>query len=330
MPPDSGEQTKQKGESFFPVSPLLLFPKTHGKFSVFLRQDKDFVLYADQGERFTEENRQRLYDLGVKEVYVLGKQRERFERYVEDNLGNILANEEVPVAERAGIFYDASISIVKNVFSTRLPSSLSRRQFQSIADFVRQSAKFLSAKDVLKSLGSLISHDYKVYRHSVNVFVFTMSILQTYKPSERVLLDTGLGAILHDIGKLHIPKEILDSPIKLSEGNEEIFRTHPVKGVAMCASLPLSVDVINAILFHHERMDGSGYPSGISGEAIPLPVQVLAVANAYETLIAGRPHTKGLTPYQALRVLSEDQKGAFDPEAVKRLVLVLSGADMME
>ena len=177
--------------------------------------------------------------------------------------------------------------------------------------------------------GGLLEHTLSVTR----CCVYLADKYAEYYTDLQPPLDKGLvvaGAILHDIGKLRIPKEILDSPIKLSPNNEAVFRTHPVKGVAMCASLPLSVDVINAILFHHERMDGSGYPSGIAGEAIPLPVRVLALADAYETLIAGRPQTKGLTPYQALRVLSEDRKGAFDPETVKRLVLVLSGADMME
>lgn len=316
----------QAEDQYFKVSPLMLFPETHGNFPVYLRQDGQYVLYAGKSEMFTAQHKARLHEMGMREVFVLKGHRKRYDRYVEENLGAILGNEEVPMAERAQIFYGTSLELVKAALIESLPGSLPKGQLLQIQEFVRQTARFLSRKDALKSIGSLISHDFKVYRHSVNVFVFTTALLQTYDLDEKIMLECGVGAILHDIGKQKIPSDILDKPIGLSKAEAAVYQTHPIRGVAMVANLAVSGEVYNSILFHHERMDGSGYPSGLTGSDIPFLVRLLSVADRYESLVSGKPYREAMTPYQALRVISEREKTGFDAEIVKRLVLVLSGA----
>ncbi len=315
----------EQGKKFFPVSPLLLFPRTSGTFTVWLRQDGEYVLYAGKSEMFTPEHKSRLHDLGVREVFVEEDHRKRFDRYVEEHLGAILASEDLPVAERAGIFYDASLSIVKNLFRTGLPQSLSGKQLREVIDLVRQTVGFLTRKDALRSIGRLISHDYRIYRHSVNVFVYVATILKTYQISEKLLVECGVGALLHDIGKLRVPPEILEKPIGLSKSEQAAYQAHPVLGVAMCANLSVSSEVTNSILLHHERLDGTGYPAGIAGEDVPFLVRVLAVADRYEGLVAGKTWREAMTPFQALRTITEREKGCFDVDVVTRLVQVLSG-----
>lgn len=316
----------QAEDLYFGVSPLMLFPETHGNFPVYLRQDGQYVLYAGKSEMFTGQHKARLHEMGMREIYVLKGHKKRYERYVEENLGAILGNEEMPMAERAQIFYGSSLELVKTALRESLPGSLPKEQLRQIEMFVRQTAKFLSRKDALKSIGSLISHDYKVYRHCVNTFVFTTAVLQTYSLDEKIMLECGVGAILHDIGKQKIPPDILDKPIGLSKAEQAVYQTHPIRGVAMVANLAVSGEVYNSILFHHERMDGTGYPSGLAGSDIPFLVRILSVADRYESLVSGKPYREAMSPYQALRVMSEREKGGFDPEVVKRLVLVLSGA----
>jgi putative nucleotidyltransferase with HDIG domain len=265
-----------------------------------------------------------MYELGVRQVHIMAEHKDRFRRYVQDNLGAVLASDFVPVEERAKVFYDASLSIVRGVFSKRLPKSLSERQFESIANLVKECAGFLSREDAFKHLGGLIRHDYKLYRHSVNVFVFSASLLTTYVIDEKTVFDTGVAAVLHDIGKQQVPKPTLRKDVALSAKEKAEIEKHPVLGVSMCAGVPVSSDVINAILFHHERVDGSGYPSGMGGEDIPFHVRVLSVANAYDNLITNGLQGTPLTPFQALKLLGEDT--GYDHEVVKRLVLMLSDA----
>jgi putative nucleotidyltransferase with HDIG domain len=182
----------------------------------------------------------------------------------------------------------------------------------------------LRREDVFKHLGGLIRHDYKLYRHSVNVFVFSASLLGTYVVDDELILDTGIASVLHDIGKQQVSKEILHKEVALSPKDRAEVEKHPVLGVSMCASVPVSSDVINAILFHHEKLDGSGYPSGMAGDDLPFHVRVISVANAYDNLITHGVQGVPLTPFQALKVLGEDR--GYDHEIVKRLVLMLSDA----
>lgn len=315
-------------DAYFAVSPLMLFPQTQGSFEVYLRQDGEFVLYTRTGELFTAGHKRTMHELGVREVFVLRAQSARFRRYVEENLGAILADEAMPVRERAGIFYDVSVSIVRQAFTRRLPEAMGEAEFARIRRMVRGCVAFLSRSDGLRAVGGLVSHDYKLYRHSINVLVFAMAILQTYEVDEGFLVDCGLAAILHDIGKTTVPREILERSVKLSARDKDILRTHPVRGAALCAGMPLSGDVINVILFHHEKLDGTGYPSGIAADTLPLMVRVVSVADKYENLISGPRWQAGLSPFQALRALSERYKGRYDPEVLRRLVLVLSGAGL--
>lgn len=315
-------------DAYFAVSPLMLFPHTHGNFEVYLRQDGEYVLYTRTGELFTATHKRTMHDLGVREVFVLREQSARFRRYVEENLGAILSNESLPVRERAGIFYDVSVSIVRQAFTRRLPETMSEAEFARIRRLVRGCVGFLSRGDGLRAVGGLVSHDYKVYRHSINVLVFAMAILQTYDLEESFLEECGLGAILHDVGKTGIPRDILERPVKLSARDKEILRTHPVRGAALCAGMPLPGEVVNVILFHHEKLDGTGYPAGIAAQSLPLAVRVVSVADKYENLISGPRWQAGLSPFRALRALSERYKGKYDPDVIRRLVLVLSGAGL--
>jgi putative nucleotidyltransferase with HDIG domain len=315
-------------DAYFAVSPLMLFAHTQGNFEVYLRQDGGFVLYTRTGEQFTPAHKRTMHEAGVREVFVLREQSARFRRYVEENLGAILANEDLPVRERAGIFYDVSVSIVRQAFTRRLPEVMGEAEFARIRRMVRGCTAFLSRGEGLRAVGGLIGHDYKLYRHSINVLVFALAIMRTYEVDEESLVECGLGAILHDIGKTSVPREILERPVKLSPRDKDILRTHPVRGAALCAGMPLSGEVLNVILFHHEKHDGSGYPSGIAAQSLPLMVRVVAVADKYENLISGPRWQAGLSPFLALRALSERYKGKYDPDVIRRLVLVLSGAGL--
>ncbi|THB67646.1 MAG: HD-GYP domain-containing protein [Desulfovibrio sp.] len=309
----------------------MIFPETMGRFSVYLKQGGSYVLYCGPDEPFSEEHRRNLHDNGVEEVFVLSEHKERYHAYVEENLGAILADEGIALKERAKVFYTASVSIVDEVFAKRLPQSLDVKHFNRVAALVRSSARFLSMEQSLKTVASFVSHDYKTYSHCVQVFVYTMAVLSTYEHfTKESIFQCGLGAILHDLGKARIPKSVLNKRGSLTQEERDLVNTHPVQGVAMCTGLPeMGHEAINCVLFHHERMDGSGYPSGLKDEALPLPVRVIGVADVYDAIISNRSYAKAVSPFHALKVMRDEMKGAFDKEVFKRFIGVLSGANIV-
>ena len=330
MNEDDQKNIKASSGYYFPVSPLMLFPNSKGDFGVYLKLDGRFVLYAHPEENFTEEHRKRLYQHGVEEIYILTNQRRQYEEYVEANLGNFLQNSELPLRERSRVFYNASISIVKDTFENRLPGSMEREQFDRIVKFVTTGTKFLLQKGSLKSVAALISHDYQTYSHCIHVFVFATALLQTYDIEEEQLFRLGMGAVLHDIGKTLIPKYVLNKKGQLSRDERDVINTHPLKGASLCTKVPLSHDALNCILFHHEKMDGTGYPAGLQSGDLPLAVKVTTVADVYTALTAERPYARARAPFEALTMMRDEMPGHFDVRILRRLVSVLSEAQVMK
>jgi putative two-component system response regulator len=138
-------------------------------------------------------------------------------------------------------------------------------------------------------------------------------------PSDREILRRG--AILHDIGKICIPDAILDKPGPLTPAEYEIVKQHPINGVSMVKPLDSVRDVIPIIRWHHERMDGQGYPDGLSGDKIPLLARVTAVADVYDALRSERPYRPELSEKECYTILREEAKGGgLDPELVEQFL----------
>jgi putative two-component system response regulator len=126
------------------------------------------------------------------------------------------------------------------------------------------------------------------------------------------------GSLLHDIGKISTPDSILDKPARLTIEEYAIVKQHPAEGVRIVESLRSIKDVIPFIRWHHERMDGSGYPDGLFGGSIPLAVRVLAVADVFDALATVRPYRPALTRAECFRVMRADAAGGgLDPDLVE-------------
>jgi putative two-component system response regulator len=126
------------------------------------------------------------------------------------------------------------------------------------------------------------------------------------------------GSLLHDIGKISTPDNILDKPARLSPAEYQIVKQHPLEGVRIVEPLRSVKEVIPYIRWHHERMDGQGYPDGLFGGSVPLGVRVLAVADVYDALASARPYRPALPVNECLEILRNDAKtGGLDPELVK-------------
>lgn len=126
------------------------------------------------------------------------------------------------------------------------------------------------------------------------------------------------GSLLHDIGKISTPDSILDKPARLTPEEYAVVKRHPAEGVRMVESLRSIRDVIPFIRWHHERMDGTGYPDGLFGGSIPLAVRVLSVADVYDALATERPYRPALAPDECFRIIRADATGGgLDPELVE-------------
>ncbi|GAC1661556.1 MAG: hypothetical protein PVS2B1_19570 [Candidatus Dormibacteraceae bacterium] len=135
----------------------------------------------------------------------------------------------------------------------------------------------------------------------------------------RVLARAGL---MHDIGKLAIPDEILGKRAALDESEWTLMKAHPEMGLSMLGDSQ-SRRALLAVLYHHERLDGSGYPYGLRAEAIPIEARIVAVADTYDALTSNRPYRKARTPWDARRVLLAEAQGRLDERVVSAMFKAL-------
>jgi HD-GYP domain-containing protein (c-di-GMP phosphodiesterase class II) len=152
--------------------------------------------------------------------------------------------------------------------------------------------------------------------HSERVMEISTTIARELGLTEEQIEQVRLCGLLHDIGKIGIIEALLEKPALLSEDEFPPMRLHPEKGVSILTPIEQLHDILPGILYHHERIDGTGYPEGIKGDAIPLEARIIAVADSFDAMVSDRPYKDALTPHQALRELEREAGTQFDARVV--------------
>lgn len=167
----------------------------------------------------------------------------------------------------------------------------------------------------------LRSFDNYTFAHSVNVAVVACNIGFGLGLSENSLEDLVFASLLHDMGKLSVPEEILSKPGRLTPEEFALIKTHPSLSYDLLAErVDVSSYVKNAVLCHHENHDGTGYPNGLSGQSISLLARILHVADVYDALTSARPYKKPYSPLAAIEIMKNGKGTTFDPVIVDSLV----------
>ena len=171
------------------------------------------------------------------------------------------------------------------------------------ADLLRRMSALLEARDPYTH-----GHSRRVARHSERI------ARQLGLPPERVATIRA-AALVHDIGKINVPRSLLTKPDRLTEQEFRLVRRHPGDGAAMVAVLGDS-ELTSTVRSHHERIDGTGYPDGLAGADIPLGARIIAVADTFDAITSTRPYRRPRTHRQALEVLRREAGTQLDADAV--------------
>ena len=169
---------------------------------------------------------------------------------------------------------------------------------------------------VLMILRHFISNDKYTENHSYRVSVYATKIAAAFGLNDERIEDIRAAALLHDIGKLDISRELLYKAARLTEGEYSEVQRHVAKGVAMLEPVGGSLRrVLPIVLSHHDKFDGSGYHS-TRGEEIPIEARIIAVADVYDALTSDRPYRKAMSPYDARETVAKGAGTEFDPKVV--------------
>lgn len=178
--------------------------------------------------------------------------------------------------------------------------------------------------EMVTSLASAIdAKDTYTKGHSSSVSRYAEALARAINLPETEVERIALGALLHDVGKIGIPENVLRKPTHLSDGEWEIMKQHPVIG-AEKVLMPNETlaDLIPMVKYHHEHWDGSGYPDKLKGEEIPFSARIVAIADAYHALISDRPYRKGLSVQRACEILKMGAGIQWDSNLVRQFIQI--------
>jgi putative two-component system response regulator len=180
------------------------------------------------------------------------------------------------------------------------------------------------AKSVMLSLARSIEARHALMNgHSGRMVNYATQLGRSLDLPEEDLHDLRIACLLHDVGKVAVPDEVLLKPGVLNAEETHIVRQHPVIGESICAPLKSLRRILPAIRHHHERMDGSGYPDGLCGYEIPLMARILQIADIYDALITTRPYRNALSREDALETLNREAGyGWLDDSLVRKFAQI--------
>ena len=167
-------------------------------------------------------------------------------------------------------------------------------------------------------ISDLQTYDENTYLHSLSVTVISIAIGTELELNKEQLCNLGVCAMLHDIGKIEIPIEIISKPAKLTKNEYDIVKTHTsLGGSYIVKNKEISNDIYLGVVSHHEKFDGTGYPNGLKKKEIPLFGRIITVSDVYDALTANRPYRTPIKPFEAIEYIMGGAGTSFDYDIVK-------------
>jgi putative nucleotidyltransferase with HDIG domain len=171
--------------------------------------------------------------------------------------------------------------------------------------------------------GAIDAKDPYTKGHSTSVSRYSEALARAINLPEDQVQKIKLGALLHDVGKIGIPENVLKKPDKLSDEEWAIMKQHPVIGAEKVLQPNESLrDLIPIVKYHHEHVDGTGYPEHLKGDQIPLSAKIVAVADAFHALVSDRPYRKGLGLDVACDILLQGAGKQWDSDLVNKFIQI--------
>ncbi len=217
------------------------------------------------------------------------------------------------------IYKDARGWVDTMLEDSRLGNSVDTEKARSLV--TQMADQVIQNPDALVWLTQMKSRDEYTATHCINVCILALTFGRCMGLGEKELHQLGLGALLHDVGKMQVPGEILNKPGKLSKEEFQVMMTHPGKGHAMLADgHDIDPASLHIVLHHHERLDGAGYPNGLVSDDIPMLTRISSIVDVYDAITSDRCYHDGIAPANGLENLFKWSEGNFDVPLLERFI----------
>lgn len=243
-----------------------------------------------RGQRLTDSVIRKLTDLGLGGAYV--------ESTVDSDM---MPDETIPPELQKKLLLEVKKLFENCALNAEFSDELINNAYRVSAELV---TSVLSRREVILNISNIKSYDDYTYNHSMMVGLVSTLIGVRLGLTEHRLNELAVCGLMHDLGKVDIPLEIINKPTALTDEEFEIVRNHPANALRrLRGKHPCSPAVLQGIASHHEKYDGSGYPDNLQGEQIPLYGRILALADVFDALTSRRSYRESWTPEQAIEYM---------------------------
>lgn len=284
------------------------------------------VLYRERNLPVTAEVFASLEENKHEFLFISTDQEKDFLKYTEEHLDEVLTDESVPVNEKSQVIYSCAQGLVSQV----LEEPRSKELIERSLDLVRSTTNFLvNERTAFSHLLQLVSYDYYTYTHSVNVYVFSVTLAQRVGFTDPMLLqEFGEGILLHDIGKSMIDPSITNCKGKLSDEQWKAMRMHPVYGYdIMREHGNLTDNALDVVRHHHEKIRGGGYPDNLKGKQINPLVRISTIADIFDALTTRRSYKDAMGTFEALKIMRDEIDGDLDEDYFRAFVGMMANPE---
>lgn len=287
-------------------------------FAIYLQHNKGDapVLYRGVGAELDTPDFERLCEGGLQCLLVRPNDLRKCEAVLETRLRTVLSNREGTPGERAQLVAHVGTAVARDLSGGPIPEDGLSRATELLDTII---GSVLSDPHIARNILSMAAHEAGTATHMF--VVSTLAVMlggEVLGHSKPALLELGLSGMMHDIGKLSIPSEVLNKEGQLTPEEFSLIQQHPVESVRLLRNDPaVSDDVRQVILEHHERMDGRGYPLGLPGKDISVAGRILTIVDSFHAMIGNRGYRVPRTASEAMATIVRQAGSQFDPDIVR-------------
>lgn len=267
-------------------------------FDIYIKKDRDYVIIIEAGTLLTEN----IYiKLRKQEKLFINKKDEDKEILSCENLKYYIRHNKDNYNKRVNLLYEVN----DQLFDFFLSNKENKIHLECVKLIV-QSIIFLIRYDELfvkNTMPHLVS-GYKLNNHSLHVAIYALTLGNKLKLNNEKLLQLGVAALLHDVGLKNIDEKIISKNDKLTQSEMKLVQKHPLYSIEILKQNKITDhDILDAVLHHHERYNGSGYPTGLRKTEISSFASILAICDVFDALTNNRPHRKEYKSFEALKIM---------------------------
>lgn len=328
---------------YIPIKPTNLIEGTTIPFDCYIKRFEDYVIIIEAGTFLSKDLLDKIDKNGV--VYILKHDSETLKEYcsahknsheivllglhTEEIITSVLGMSQ-KLSQADGV--DGKIEIVYSMTSTLLQAIFDKMDTKLPLNAIQESALQLVEQICIEDINVESIHillhmmpaEYTTHNHSTNVAFLAVILGKALGLSKEALIEIAFAGLMHDIGKIRIDKEMLLKPSSLDDDEYELVKGHSDDGYSILQDNGITnKKILSGVRYHHEKLDGSGYPQGLRGKMIPLFARILGICDVFDALTTKRTFRTNYTSFEALLLMKKEMSTHLDENYIDTLIRLL-------